>query len=78
MQVSCNEQMGIDAVCGVVIKTRLDNRCLCFFENGKFIITDSAVISHVDEDMYQTWKKNGIETHKTVMERTVSDGKMDM
>ncbi|HAL44581.1 MAG TPA: hypothetical protein DCP47_01445 [Phycisphaerales bacterium] len=69
MQTSSNEAYGIDAVCGVVVVRRNQFDIVCFFENGKVLSVDSSSLIHIDEATYQNWKKNGVDTSKTVAER---------
>ena len=67
MQAMCtdyNRKCGIYACCGVVLKAleKPANIYYCFLEIGKFIYIDACQMCHVDEEMYQGWKKNGINT----------------
>lgn len=72
MQTSENEKLGIDAVCGVVIEKIHDNIYFCYFENGKFMNIHACSLNHVAEITYWNWKKNGVETSKTVEERKLA------
>jgi len=65
MQAMCtseNKAKGIYAVCGVVLSNIRGDKYHCFLESGRFVEMDGCSMSHVDEDMYQGWKENGIDT----------------
>ena len=70
MQVYDNEKLGIDAVCGIVLDGCItENKVICFFENGAILAIDPCSLDNVEEEIYQNWKKNGVDTSKTVAER---------